>query len=202
MAWAVSPRSRRCGSLAPERSDELLLRDFIGGDTDAFEILMKRHEDKIFALASRMTGNRHDALDATQEAFISAFRNARKFKGNSAFSTWLYRIAINSCTDLLRRKQRQVPVADIDVGRPPRTTTDDIPLRMDLHRALEGLSPDHREAVIMHDIGGYPYEDIATITGVQLGTVKSRISRGRKKLAESLEHGEQGALRGSSKEMT
>lgn len=199
MAEAVSHRYRRCGSLAHERSDELLLRDFIAGDPDAFEVLMKRHEDKIFALASRMTGNRYDALDATQEAFISAFRNARKFKGNSAFSTWLYRIAINSCTDLLRRKLRQVPVADVEVGRPPWTTTDDIPLRMDLQEALGGLSPDHREAVIMHDIGGYPYEDIAMITGVQLGTVKSRISRGRKKLAESLE---QGGLRESSKEMT
>ena len=188
--------------MGAERSDELLLRDFIAGDSDAFNALMRRHEDRIFALASRMTGNRHDALDATQEAFISAFRNARKFKGNSAFSTWLYRIAINSCTDLLRRKQRQVPVADVEVGRPPRATTDDIPLRMDLRHALGGLSPDHREAVIMHDIGGYPYEDIAAITGVQLGTVKSRISRGRRKLAETLEQGEQGALRESSKEMT
>ena len=149
---------------------------------------MKRHEDKIFALASRMTGNRHDALDATQEAFIAAFRNAHRFKGQSAFSTWLYRIAINTCTDLLRRKKRQVPVEDVEAGRTPRSVGDDIPLRIDLQRALDGLSPDHREAVIMHDIGGYPYEDIAAITGVQLGTVKSRISRGRKKLAESLEH--------------
>lgn len=185
--------------MAPERSDEVLIKDFVGGDSGAFEELMKRHEDKIFALASRMTGNRHDAMDATQDAFISAFRNARKFKGNSAFSTWLYRIAINACTDLLRRKQRQVPVADVETGHPARTTTDDIPLRMDLREALGTLSPDHREAVVMHDVGGYPYEDIAAITGVQLGTVKSRISRGRKKLAESLE---QGGLRESSKEMT
>lgn len=171
-----------------DRSDEVLLRDFIGGDTDAFDALMKRHEDRIFALASRMTGNRHDALDATQEAFISAFRNAHRFKGDSAFSTWLYRIAINACTDLLRRKKRQVPVEDVETGRTPRAVTDDIPLRVDLERALADLSPEHREAVIMHDIGGYPYEDIAALTGVQLGTVKSRISRGRKKLAGSLEH--------------
>jgi len=174
--------------LAADRSDEALLRDFLSGDADAFDILMSRHQDKIFALASRMTGNRHDALDATQEAFISAFRNAHRFKGDSAFSTWLYRIAINACTDLLRRKKRQVPVADVETGRKPKTVTDDIPLRVDLQRALEALTPDHREAVIMHDIGGYPYEEIATITGVQLGTVKSRISRGRKKLAETLEH--------------
>src|SRR5687768_646489 len=137
---------------------------------------MRRHEDKIFALASRMTGNRHDALDATQEAFISAFRNARKFKGNSAFSTWLYRIAINACTDLLRRRQRQIPVEDVESGRETQAVTEDPALRIDLHRALHGLSPDHLEAVVMHDIGGYPYEDIAAITGVNLGTVKSRIS--------------------------
>ena len=174
--------------MAADRSDEVLLREFLSGDTDAFDALMKRHEDKIFALATRMTGNRHDALDATQDAFISAFRNAHKFKGRSAFSTWLYRIAINACTDLLRRKARQVPVEDVETGRAPRAESDDVPLRVDLQRALETLSPDHREAVIMHDIGGYPYEDIAAITGVQLGPVKSRISRGRKKLAESLEH--------------
>ena len=171
-----------------ERTDEVLLQDFLAGNTDAFDTLMQRHEDKIFALASRMTGNRHDALDATQEAFISAFRNAHRFKGNSAFSTWLYRIAINACTDLLRRKKRQVPVEDVEAGQSPRSITDDVPLRIDLRRALAELTPDHREAVIMHDIGGYPYEEIAAITGVQLGTVKSRISRGRKKLAETLEH--------------
>lgn len=174
--------------MAGDRTDEVLLREFLAGQTDAFDTLMKRHEDRIFALASRMTGNRHDALDATQEAFISAFRNAHRFKGDSAFSTWLYRIAINACTDLLRRKKRQVPVEDVEAGRPAGVHNDDVPLRIDLQRALAELTPDHREAVIMHDIGGYPYEDIAAITGVQLGTVKSRISRGRKKLAELLEH--------------
>lgn len=149
---------------------------------------MRRHEDKIFGLAFRMTGNRYDALDATQEAFISAFRNAKKFKGNSAFSTWLYRIAINACTDLLRRRQRQVPVEDVDTGQTSsRAVDEDVPLRLDLQRALAELGPDHREAVLMHDVGGYPYEDIAALTGVELGTVKSRISRGRKKLAEILE---------------
>ena len=184
----------------PERSDELLLRDFIAGDQDAFDELMRRHEDKIFALASRMTGNRHDALDATQEAFISAFRNARKFKGNSAFSTWLYRIAINACTDLLRRRQRQIPVEDVEAGgRIMSSVTEDASLRVDLHRALQALSADHREAVVMHDVGGYPYEDIAAITGVNLGTIKSRISRGRKKLAETLE---QRGPREPSKETT
>jgi RNA polymerase sigma-70 factor (ECF subfamily) len=185
--------------LPDQRSDEALLRAFIHGDMDAFDPLMRRHEDKIFALATRMTGNRHDALDATQEAFISAFKNAKKFKGDSAFSTWLYRIAVNACTDLLRRKQRQVPVEDIELRNQSAVVNEDIATRVDLQRALQELSPDHREAVVMHDLGGYPYEDIAVATGVQLGTVKSRISRGRKKLAEVLE---QGTPRQASKETT
>lgn len=187
MEAAERPRSRKCSSLALERPDEVLLRDFLTGDQDAFDALMRRHEDRIFGLTLRMTGNRYDALDATQEAFISAFRNAKKFKGNSAFSTWLYRIAINACTDLLRRRQRQIPVADVDTGRTSGFVDEDVPLRLDLQRALAQLGPDHRAAVLMHDVGGYPYEDIAALTGVELGTVKSRISRGRKKLAEILE---------------
>jgi RNA polymerase sigma-70 factor, ECF subfamily len=185
--------------LAADRSDEALLRAFVKGDNDAFDELMRRHEDKIFALASRMTGNRHDALDATQEAFISAFKNAARFKGNSAFSTWLYRIAINACTDLLRRKQRQIPTEDVELAGRLTATTDDIAERVDIHRALADLGAEHREAVVMHDLGGFPYEDIAALTGVQLGTVKSRISRGRKKLAETLE---QPTPRRASKEST
>jgi RNA polymerase sigma-70 factor (ECF subfamily) len=185
--------------LALDRSDEALVKAFTRGDVNAFEELMRRHEDRIFALAYRMTGNRSDALDGTQDAFTAAFRNAKKFKGNSAFSTWLYRIAINSCTDLLRRRQRQVPVEEVeDRGEAPREI-DDLGLRMELEEALAQLSPDHREAVVMHDVGGYPYEDIAALTGVQLGTVKSRISRGRQKLAEILE---QRDPRGASKETT
>lgn len=185
--------------MVPELSDEELLRSFIGGDSTSFDALMRRHEDRIFALASRMTGNRHDALDATQEAFIAAFRNAKKFKGDAAFSTWLYRIAINSCTDLLRRKKRLVPTEEVEVADRGYRTDDDVPLRMDLERALGQLTPDHREAVMLHDVGGFPYEDIARVTGVQLGTVKSRISRGRKKLAEILE---QPGPREPSKEST
>jgi RNA polymerase sigma-70 factor (ECF subfamily) len=173
--------------LVPELSDEALLQNFIAGDAECFDALMRRHEDRIFALASRMTGNRHDALDATQDAFIAAFRNAKKFKGNAAFSTWLYRIAINSCTDLLRRKKRLVPTEEIEVPNPGHVLDHGVSLRVDLERALDQLTPHHREAVMLHDVGGFPYEDIAAVTGVELGTVKSRISRGRRKLAVLLE---------------
>ena len=171
----------------PEISDEQLLRSVVTGDLPAFDVLMRRHEDRIFSLALRMTGNRTDALDATQDAFVAAFRNARSFKGTSAFSTWLYRIGINACHDLLRKKARLVPTEDVDPGRALGNVDEDVPLRMDLVLALQELSADYRQAVLLHDLGGFPYEDIAAITGVQVGTVKSRISRGRKKLAEFLE---------------
>ncbi|HEX2049025.1 MAG TPA: sigma-70 family RNA polymerase sigma factor [Actinomycetota bacterium] len=160
------------------------------GDDAAFEELVRRHEDRIFALALRMTGNRADALDATQDTFVRAYRKAREFRGDAAWSTWVYRIGINCCRDLLRSRAR-LPVPDDDPGRDrpaPATRIDDAAVaRVDVARALERLGDDFREAVVMHDIGGVPYEDIARATGVSVGTVKSRISRGRRKLAELLE---------------
>lgn len=171
----------------PDASDHELVRAFVAGDHSAFDALMRKHEDRIFSLALRMTGDRADALDATQDAFVSAFRNARSFKGTSAFSTWLYRIGVNACHDLLRKKGRVVPTEDVDAGEARGRTDVDVPLKLELALALQQLSPDYRQAVLMHDLGGFPYEEIAAITGVQVGTVKSRISRGRRKLAELLE---------------
>jgi RNA polymerase sigma-70 factor (ECF subfamily) len=164
---------------------------------------MRRHEERIFALALRMTGGRADALDATQEAFISAFRQAGRFRGDSAVSTWLYRIAVNSCHDLLRRNRR-FPETKPGEELPERPTShhgveEQAVLRIDLARALAALQPEYREAVTMHDLGGVPYEEIATATGAALGTVKSRISRGRRQLAKLLE---QPPSVGSSKEQT
>ena len=171
------------------QSDEALVRRFVEGDSEAFTPLVRRHEDRLFALALRMTGDRGDALDATQEAFVAAFRQARSFRGDSAFGTWLFRIAINSCTDFLRKRRRWgEPTEDL---APPETggpsVEDTATTRLDLTAALRLLTPEYREAVVMHDIGGVPYEEIATATGTGLGTVKSRISRGRKRLAELLE---------------
>lgn len=185
----------------PEVRDEELLERHLAGDRRAFDELIRRHEDRIFALALKMTGQRADALDAAQEAFIAAFRRAGSFRGDAAFSTWLYRIAINTCTDLLRRRARS-PVADGEPGEQPRQDRpgldDLVGLRLELEQALAALSPEYREAVCLFDLGGVPYEEIARITGVSLGTVKSRISRGRRRLAELL--GEHPAPPATSKE--
>jgi RNA polymerase sigma-70 factor, ECF subfamily len=180
--------------LAPEPSDEELLRTFLQGEERAFTELIKRHEDKIFALAYRMTGERGDALEATQEAFIIAFRRASSFRGEASFGTWLYRIGINACKDLLR-KRRDVPVEDvgaIEAHDHPSGLADTAALRIDVSRALAHLPQEYREAVVMHDLGGIAYEEIARLSAAPIGTVKSRISRGRRMLAEALEQADAG----------
>ena len=172
-----------------ETNDRELLRRAATGDTKAFDVLVQRHEDRMFSLALRMLGDRADALDATQDAFISAYRRAKSFKGDSAVGTWLYRIAINACKDLIRKKTRWDARDRIPSGRTETTPDleDDVARRIDLRDALDRLPEEYREAVVMHDLGGVPYEDIALATGVPIGTVKSRISRGRRQLARFLE---------------
>ena len=175
---------------ADDRSDEDLLAAYRGGDGDAFAPLMRRHEDRIFALAMKMTGDRNDALDVTQETFVIAFRRADQFRGESAFSTWLYRIGINACHDLLRRRKRiPDPVEEPQASEslPVEAVDERAVLRVDLARALAALPRDYKEAVVLHDLGGLPYEEIARVTGAKVGTVKSRISRGRRLLAGALE---------------
>ena len=175
--------------MAHEPSDADLIARVAAGDSHAFGALVTRHEDKMFSVAFRVLGNSQDALDATQDAFLSAFKKASKFRGESAFSTWLYRIGINACNDLLRKKKRWVLTNDPEPRENTGERADDAAVRrVDLQRALASLQPDYREAVVLHDLGGVPYEEIARITDTQIGTVKSRISRGRRRLAELLEH--------------
>jgi RNA polymerase sigma-70 factor (ECF subfamily) len=172
-------------------SDEALLRRFVGGEDAAFSELMRRHEDRVFAMAFRITGDRSEALDATQEAFIALFRRAGSFRGHSAFSTWLYRIGMNAAYDVVRKRRPTVeadPDLTQDIASSGATDMEEAAgIRSDVAGALAALPPAYREAVVMHDLGGISYEDIATLTKVSLGTVKSRISRGRRALAELLE---------------
>ncbi len=170
-------------------SDELLLQRAAGGDQAAFSALVRRHEDRVFGIAIRITGDRADALDATQDTFVAVFRQAGSFRGDAAFTTWLYRVAVNACRDLLRKRRRlPEPAEELpERGNPGIGVEDAVNLRLDLAQALARLPEDYREAVLMHDLGAIPYDEIARITGAALGTVKSRISRGRRRLAELLE---------------
>ncbi|HYI46357.1 MAG TPA: sigma-70 family RNA polymerase sigma factor [Actinomycetota bacterium] len=174
---------------ASDRSDDLLLDDFLTGEQEAFDELMRRHEARIFALAFRMTGSRADALDATQDTFVAAFRQAHKFRKDAAFGTWLFRIGINACKDFLRKRNRHPWEGDeqLEHTAAPGDVERTASLRVDIVRALEALPEEYREAVCMHDLGGIPYEEIARLSGAPVGTIKSRISRGRRRLAELLE---------------
>ena len=180
--------------MAGETTDEELLEGWLQGREDSFSELVRRHEDRIFALALRMTGNRPDALDATQDTFLIAARRASTWRGEASFGTWLYRIGINHCKDALRRRkdvllERDSPEFESSHQGAPRLD-ETASLRLDLASALAQLSDDYRNAVVMHDLGGIPYEDIAASAGVPIGTVKSRISRGRRQLARLLEQAE------------
>ena len=177
------------GVADPAVADEELLRRAAAGDQSAFTALVRRHEDRVFGIAIRMTGDRADALDATQDAFVSVFRQAGTFRGDAAFTTWLYRVAVNATRDLLRKRRRlPEPVEELPERDVPGTSPEDtVNLRLDLAQALASLPDDYREAVLLHDVGALPYEEIAKITGAALGTVKSRISRGRRRLAVLME---------------
>ncbi|HEX2240238.1 MAG TPA: sigma-70 family RNA polymerase sigma factor [Actinomycetota bacterium] len=170
--------------------DEELISKVAGGDQSAFNILVQRHEDKIFGLAHRVLADRGDALDATQETLLTVYRQASTFRGDSAFTTWLYRIGMNTSRDLLRKRRRwQREGDDIEGIDPPSSgrIDDQVSQRVDLARALEQLSEDYREPVLLHDVLGVPYEEIARVTRTNIGTIKSRISRGRRKLADLME---------------
>ena len=173
-----------------ERSedDDALLDSHLSGDSKAFEELVRRHEDRVYSLSYRMMGNEHDALDATQETFVNAFRRASTFKRQSSFGTWLYRVGINTCLDQLRSRNR-LPVATEQLpDNEGASASDSVDVRLDLAAALALLPAEFREPMLLHDVIGIPYDEIAAQSSISLGTVKSRISRGRRKLATLLEH--------------
>jgi RNA polymerase sigma-70 factor, ECF subfamily len=182
----MNPRDGDIGAA----SDEELLQWFVEGQEAAFAELMRRHEDRMFAMAFRITGDRADAFDATQEAFISFFRRAGSFRGESALSTWLYRIGMNAAYDVVRKRRPAPELRDDLLEAPssgPSAMENGVAMRSDIADALARLPAEYRDAVALHDLGGIPYEEIARLTNAGLGTVKSRISRGRRRLAELLE---------------
>ncbi len=156
------------------------------------EALLRRHHDRIHALCRRMTGDHHDALDATQEALIAIVRGLPRFDGRSAFSTWSYRVATNACLDELRRRRRRPAAAlhDDDELAPPDDRTpgldETVVDRIDIDAALAALPPDFRAAVVLRDQCGLEYAEIAEVLDVPIGTVRSRIARGRAALARDL----------------
>lgn len=172
-------------------SDESLLAAHLKGDPRAFGELVSRHERRIYGLCLRILGNREDAQDATQEAFLAALRKAASFRRAAAFSTWLYRIAVNAATDQARRRGRArlTPLDPEDAGLVAASGGDlgeAVTSAVAVQTALTRVPEDFRVAVVLCDLYRIPYADAAQILEVPVGTVKSRVFRGRLAVAEQL----------------
>jgi RNA polymerase sigma-70 factor (ECF subfamily) len=190
-------------SSSPE-GDEALVRAFQSGDKVAFDKLVLKHKDKLFNTIYWFLGDYEEANDCAQETFIKLFRSLKKFRFESAFSTWLYRIAINTSKNRLksseyRWKKKTVPIEKPEGskgGNPSLEIKDDSPspvielekkerLRL-IKEAINSLSREQNRVIVLRDIQGLSYEEIADITGLNLGTIKSRIARGRLELRDKL----------------
>ncbi len=175
-----------------DETDAELVRRHLSGDRSAFGVLVERHQRRVYNLAYRMLGRPEDAADATQDAFVTAMRKLGGFRGTSAFTTWLHRVAVNICYDALRKRAREIPVEEHEeapvAGAPDMADTS--ATAIDVQRALLSVPEEFRAALILHDVQGVPYEAIAEALGAPLGTIKSRLHRGRLALARAL-RGEQ-----------
>lgn len=176
--------------------DKALVEQALHGNLDAFNRLVELYQDYLFGVTVRMLADREAAADAVQEAFFSAYRNLARFRGDS-FRSWLTRIALNAATDTLRVKKRRpadpYPEWEDDSWQPPTDPSESPELialttakSKVIAAALQQITPDQRTAIVLFDVEGYDYQEIADMTGVSLGTVKSRIHRGRLALRDLL----------------
>ena len=177
---------------AGERSDADLLRAHVAGDASAFEELVRRHRDRLWAVALRTTRDREEAADGLQDALISAYKAADSFRGDSAVTTWLHRIVVNACLDRMRRRQSRATLQLPEDGpHEPAETRDRVAerdTRMMVEDALAQLPAEQRAAIVLVDVEGWSVAETATILGVPEGTVKSRCARGRARLAVMLDY--------------
>ena len=178
----------------PERpaSDEDLVRRYLSGDRAAFAALVERHERRVYNLALRMTGREEDARDAAQDAFLTVLRKLSTFRGEAAFTTWLHRVTVNACYDLLRKRQRAplLERGDDDLPAmepsPAPDPAEDSSLSLDVQQALMQVPEDFRAVMILHDVHDLRQEEVAAILGVPVGTVKSRLHSWRVALARAM----------------
>lgn len=184
-------------------TEEMILstiREVLDGNTNAFEDIVREYEKNVYNIALRMSGDREDALDISQESFMKAYHSLHSYRGDSRFSVWLYRIVSNTCLDFLRERKRRAEVpleredeegereqADIrDERLSPETLFEQKVTREALRRGLESLPEDQRKILLLREIQGFSYEEIGQILSLESGTVKSRIFRARRKLCEFL----------------
>ena len=181
-----------------ERSDEQLMLSFQKGDTRAFEMLLTRHEKGVYGFALRMLGDSMLAEEVAQESFLRIIQSASRYRAKASFRNYLYRIARNLCVDLLRKRPREPRTPDLDAGSAgtpegipdgnpgPENNVGAAQLRSAIQRAVSTLPPDQREAFLLKEVKGMKLQDVATITGTNLNTVKSRLRYALKRLRELL----------------
>ncbi len=183
-----------------EVSEKKIIEKVLGGDANAFEELVLKYEKTVYNLALRMVGDRDDASDMTQEAFIKAYGSLSSFRGDSKFSVWIYRITTNVCLDFLRSKSRKQQVsltvsddddedAQLDIPDPSSDPEQQLMQKMSMQSVEEGLKtlPDkQRQILVMRELGGMSYAEIGKALSLEEGTVKSRIFRARKRLCTFL----------------
>ncbi|GAA2262101.1 RNA polymerase sigma factor SigM [Kitasatospora cystarginea] len=184
--------------MSEEPSDADLLARHGAGDPDAFGVLVRRHRDRLWAVALRTLGDREEAADALQDALVSAFRSAHTFQGRSAVTTWLHRIVVNACLDRARRATaRRAGSLDEEPQRldtllgstePAETSVVRAELQREVTASLATLPVDQRAALVLVDMQGYPVAEAAELLGVPVGTVKSRCARGRARLLPLVRH--------------
>lgn len=182
---------------ASTATDADLLALHVKGDPDAFGEIVRRHRDRLWAVAIRTLGDREEAADAVQDALVSAYRAAHTFRGQSAVTTWLHRITVNACLDRARKaaSRRTDPIAEteqLEQLLAPEESAAVPAERQDLHRellrALRTLPEEQRAALVLVDMQGYPVAEAAQILDVPTGTVKSRCARGRARLLPLVTH--------------
>ena len=178
--------------------ESALIARVLAGDPDAFEPLVLEHQTNVYRLALRLLGNEADAADAAQDAFIKAYTSLSSFRGESRFSVWLYRLTNNVCIDMLRRRRDTIPIeSGNDEGEAAelplpdeRWSPEALAERAEdvraVRSAMAALSPEYREILTLREIGGLSYEELAEALQLEAGTVRSRLNRARKKLADEL----------------
>ena len=182
-----------------------MIAKVLDGDTDAFEPLVTANQSFVYNIALKMLSNPEDAFDVSQEAFVRAFRSLKNFKGESSFSSWLYRITANMCLDFMRKNKRRREAAIVylddnemkeldlpDSRFDPRTELERAELRRAINEALDSLPDEQRSILLLRELNGMSYAEIAETLSLEDGTVKSRLSRARANLAKILK--EQGTF--------
>lgn len=181
-------------------TEQELIQAARSGDQKAFAALVEANQAMVYSLAYRMTGNSEDAADLAQEAFLNAWRGLARFQGQASFSTWLYRLTSNACIDFLRREKRRATLSltlepEEEEGREaevaderwsPEALLDRQESRQAVRRALTQLSDEHREVLLLRELEGLSYREIAQALDLEEGTVKSRIARARLALRDFL----------------